>query len=545
MLGHALLAVAEEVGATLIRTAYSTNIKERADCSAAVFGVEGNVIAQAEHIPVHLGSLLGIVEHIRQRHELSEIRPGDMFLANDPYSGGGTHLPDITIAAPVFYADQLVAFVANIAHHSDVGGRVPGSNAGDSTSIFQEGLRIPVVRIMSEGRLNRDLVDLVLLNTRTPGERWGDLQAQLAANRVGIRRLEQLYTRYGIALVQRCATELLDYAERKIRLAISEIPDGRYEFTDYMDDDGVGNDPLAIRVAIEVVGDRIRLDFTGTDPEAKGAINVVRTALLATVYFALKSALDPTIPPNSGYYRAIDVYAPAGTLVNPRPPAPVAGRTDTCQRVVDVVFGALARAVPEKIPAASNGAVTAIHLSGRNPRTDAYYVYPETLGGGMGARPTKDGLDGVHAGITNTSNLPIEALELEYPLRVERYALIPDSGGAGKFRGGLGLRRDIRILGHEATLSTHGDRQKFAPWGLMGGRPAQPASFVVNPDSEQHQVLDSAKVSDVLLQTGDVLSVQTAGGGGYGPPEERDPPARERDWREGKVVHDTSDEGGV
>ena len=516
VLGYGLLAVAEEIGATLVRTAYTTNIKERMDCSAAVFDLAGNVIAQAEHIPVHLGSLLGIVENIHQRYNLEHIAPGDMFIANDPYSGGGTHLPDIAIAAPVFYQEKLVAFVANIAHHSDVGGRVPGSNAGDSTSIFQEGLRIPVMRIMNQGVLNQELMDLIMLNTRTPEERWGDLQAQFAANRTGVLRLETIIQQQGLETFQQGCAALLDYAERKVQLAIGKIPDGVYHFSDTMDDDGLGGKPLNIAVAITIDADQIHLDFTGTDEVAQGAINVVRTALMATTYFAIKSVLDPSIPPNAGYFRAIEIDAPVDTLVNPTPPAPVAGRTDTCQRVVDVIYGALAQAVPDKVPAASNGAVTAIHLSGINPETGEYYVYPETLGGGGGARPTKDGLDGVHSGVTNTSNLPIEALELEYPLRVERYELVTDSGGAGQYRGGMALRRDIRVLGHEATLSTHGDRLKFAPWGLAGGEPGYKAQMVINPGASQARKLSSGKVSEVRLKPNDLLRVQTAGGGGYG-----------------------------
>ncbi|MEM7127769.1 MAG: hydantoinase B/oxoprolinase family protein [Chloroflexota bacterium] len=516
VLGYALLAVAEEIGATLVRTAYTTNIKERMDCSAAVFDLVGNVIAQAEHIPIHLGSLLGIVENIRKRYNLDEIQQGDMFIANDPYSGGGTHLPDIAVAAPVFHHGKPAAFVANIAHHSDVGGRVPGSNAGDSTSIFQEGIRIPVMRIIEQGELNRELMALILLNTRTPEERKGDLQAQFAANRTGVARMEAIVAQYGLIQYNSHCAELLDYAERKLRLAIDKIPDGQYTFHDYMDDDGVGQFPLKIQVQITVCGDQIHLDFEGTDGAAQGAINVVRTALMATVYFAIKSILDPTIPPNAGYFRAIEIDAPIGTIVNPQPPSPVAGRTDTCQRIVDVIYGALAQAAPERVPAASNGAVTALHLSGINPTTGKYYVYPETLGGGGGARPTKDGMDGVHSGVTNTSNLPIEALEMEYPLRVERYELVTDSGGTGAYRGGMALRRDIRILDHQATLSTHGDRLKFAPWGLAGGEEGGKAQFVVNPGSADEHVFASGKVSEVQLKAGDILRVQTAGGGGYG-----------------------------
>ncbi|BDG59539.1 hydantoinase B/oxoprolinase family protein [Caldinitratiruptor microaerophilus] len=535
VLGNYFMSIAEEMGARLIRSSYSSNIKERADCSAALFDRDGNVIAQADHIPMHMGSMLGIVRAIKARYGESGVRPGDMFVTNDPYSGGGTHLPDITVAAPVFYEGELVGFAANIAHHSDVGGRVPGSNSGDSTSIYQEGLRIPLVRLVSEGRLQTEILDFILLNSRLPREREGDIQAQIAANRVGVERLQEACRRYGVATVTGAMVGLLDYAERRIRLAIEKVPDGTYTFTDYMDDDGITDEPIPITVTVRVQGDSIHLDFTGSGRHAGGAINIVRTALEATVYFALKAALDPDIPANGGYHRAIRITAPEGTIVNAVPPAAVAGRTDTAQRIVDTVLGALAQAIPDRIPAACHSAMSAVMFAGFDAEGANYFVYPETIGGGFGARPSKDGMDGVQVHVTNSSNLPVEALELEYPLLIEHYGLIPDSGGPGRWRGGLGIRRDIRILGRDVEFSSHADRQKFAPWGLEGGMPAKAGRFVINPGTPQERRLASGKVSHVRLAPGDVLSAQTPGGGGFGDPLEREPERVAQDVLERKV----------
>lgn len=522
VLNNAFMSIAEEMGGTLVRTSYSTNIKERKDCSCAIFNVKGETIAQAEHIPVHLGSMLGIVSEIKKKYPLDKMSPGDMFVANDPYNGGGTHLPDITIAAPVFFNDEVVAFVANIAHHSDVGGRVPGSMSGDSTSIFQEGLRLPPVRIMEKGELQQDILDIILLNCRTDFERTGDIIAQIAANTIGTERLVDIMKKYGKDITLAGMEELLNYGERKMRAGLSALPDGEYEFVDYMDDDGVDiGKKLVIKVKLVLNKDTIHLDFTGSSKQAKGAINVVENALKATVYYALKAIIDPTLPPNGGFYRPVSIFAPEGTIVNPVPPASVGGRTDTCQRIADVVFGAMSNLVPKQVMAGCNSAVQTIVLSGQDERTGKFFVYPESLGGGFGARYNKDGLDGVHVHITNSSNLPIECLENEYPIMVDRYEIRNDSGGAGKYRGGLGFRRDYLIL-QKTSFSSHGDRQKFAPWGLFGGKDGDTGRFVINPGTDKEYVLPSGKVSGVELNEGDIISAQTAGSGGFGDPFERD-----------------------
>jgi N-methylhydantoinase B len=467
VLSNAFMSIAEEMGSTLVRTAYSTNIKERKDCSCAIFNANGETIAQAEHIPVHLGSMLGIIGEIKQRFSLENMNPGDMFVANDPYNGGGTHLPDITIAAPVFYNNEVVAFVANIAHHSDVGGRVPGSMSGDSRSIFEEGLRLSPVMLMKKGELQQDIMDIIMLNCRTGFERTGDILAQVSANIIGSERLVNVITKYGRDITLSGMEELLNYGEKKMRVGLSALPDGEYEFEDYMDDDGIDiGKKLLLKVKIVLKNDTIHLDFSGSSKQVKGAINVVEGALKATVYYSLKAIVDPTLPPNGGFYRPISIFAPKGSILNAVPPASVGGRTDTCQRIADVIFGAMSNIVPEKVMAGCNSAVQTVVFSGFDESRDKFFVYPESLGGGFGARYNKDGLDGVHVHITNSSNLPIECLENEYPIIVDKYEIRNDSGGAGKYRGGLGFKREYLIL-QDTSFSSHGDRQKYAPWGIF------------------------------------------------------------------------------
>jgi N-methylhydantoinase B len=527
VIGSALLSIAEEMGTALIRASYSSNIKERWDCSTAIFDPRGQVIAQAEHIPMHLGSLIMIVEEILKRYPVSRLREGDAFVGNDPYTGGSTHLPDITVASPVFHRGEPVGFVANIAHHADGSGR-------QTASIWDEGLRIPPIRVIEAGALREDVMELLLLNFRLPRERRGDFRAQLAANRIGAERLGELLDRYGRPTCLAAMEELLAYGERKIRAALREIPDGVYAFEDWMDDDGAGGPPVPIRVRITVAGESIALDFAGTGAQVAGDINVVYLALVATVYYALKALLDPSIPANGGFYRAIRVQAPAGSIVNAVQPAPVAWRTQTCQRIADVVFGALAPALPRKVIAATNGANSAWVFSGVDPRRGQYYVYLETIGGGSGARAGKDGLDGVQVHITNTSNLPVECLEMEYPLLVEEYGLVDDSGGAGRFRGGLGLRRTIRVLDGEATFLGTLDRGRFAPWGLFGGHAGGTGALLLNAGTPGEQALAS-KVAGWRLRQSDTVTIVTPGAGGYGPPAERERDRLARDLREGKV----------
>ena len=529
-----LLGAAEEMGITLIRAAYSPNIKERRDASCAVFDVEGRVIAQAAHIPMHLSSMVDLPRVLVEAYPRRSWRPGDMFVANDPYTSAGSHLNDIAIIAPVFVDGEVVGFVANTAHHADVGGRVPGSESGDSTSIFQDGLRLPVARLVTRGRLEDGLFRTILMNSRTPHERIGDLRAQIAANRAGTDRLREICRQYGVDILWRGMAEILDATERRLRDGISRMPDGSYEAEGFCDDDGREARPVRIRVAVRIAGDRVTLDFTGTEAQVPGAKNVPPVSLLATVYYVLKAVIDPDIPPNGGYYRAIEVVAPPGTVLNPLPPAAVAARFTTCQTVADVVLSAFAQVVPERVVAHCHGGTLAIY-SGSDPRRNEFFVDYEVYAGGSGARATKDGIDGIANHTTNTSNLPIEALESEFPILVERYAFVPDSGGSGRFRGGLSVVREVRGLHGDLVVGGWGCNQREAPRGLGGGGDGVPGAFeIAGADGAVRETARST-VPGLQLRAGETLRVRTSGGGGRGDPLDRDPALVLHDVRLDKV----------
>lgn len=527
-----LLASAEEMGATLMRTAFSPNIKERADCSTAIFDASGQVVALAQRVPIHLGSMVGAVDEIRARFKPEEIRAGDMFVANDPYNGGGSHLPDINIIAPVFCDGRIVAFVANIAHHADVGGMVPGSEAAICKTIYQEGLRIPPVKIVSEGQVNRDLVEMILLNSRTPQERDGDLKAQFAANVVGIRAVTGLMQRYGVDQTEATIAAYLDFTERRFRSAIARLPRGTYHAEDFLDGDREG-ETCRIQLALTVGDGQITFDFEGSGKQVESARNIPYRALLATVYTVAKSLLDPDVPANAGYYRTLQIKAPAGSVVGPRPPAAVGARSISCGVLGDVVAGALSQAMPDKALARS-GPHHLIVLSGTDPRTGDYFVNYETVAGGMGARPYRDGVDAVRVHASGASNLPVEALEHAYPFMIERYALWEKSGGNGTYRGGMGVLRDYRIIADDVTVSLSSERQHVAAAGMEGAAAGHPGEFVFNPGRPDERKLPAA-AGEVALPRGSVLRVATPGGGGYGAPASRETTAVERDRREGRT----------
>lgn len=517
IIGTGLLSIAEEMGQTLVRSAFSPNIKERRDCSTALFDWQGRTLAQAEHIPLHLGSLLGVVEKVAETFG-DDTRDGDAFVSNDPYLGGGTHLPDVTVVTPLFHDGELLAYAASIAHHSDIGGAVPGGIAGNTRTIYAEGLRIPPVRLARDGRLNEDFLCLLRANCRNPDQRETDLRGQLAANRLAGARLDELCRTHRAAGVREAVAELLDYGERRLRAAVEALPDGAYTYRDALDNDGVGDEPVPIEVTIHVSGGDLHFDFAGSSPQVAGAINVPTAALRATVYYAVKAVLDPDLPPNGGFHRAIRITAPERSIVNPLPPAAVGARTDTCQVVAGAILAAFASVAPEKVPAPSHDTSTSVVFSGVHPETGAEFVYVEAVGGGGGARPDRDGLDAIQVHVTNTANLPVEVLEQEYPLRVERHELREDSGGPGKFRGGRGLRRDIRVLCDQAVVSTHADRHERTPAGLHGGHPGAPGAFILNPGTPDEKRLPS-KIAGVRLSRDDVFSIRTPGGAGYRAPE--------------------------
>jgi N-methylhydantoinase B len=534
ILSNGLRSITDETFIALTRSAYSTNIKERRDHSTAICDATGRLIVQAENsIPIHLASMIGLMKHLMAKFGPDDIHEGDMFVANDPHVAGGTHLPDINMALPVFVDGALVAFVCNIAHHADVGGMAPGSMAGGMSEIYQEGLRIPVVKLFRRGELQRDLFDMLLLNVRLPEERRGDYNAQIAACRLGARRLREVIEKYGAETVLGSFDEIVTRTESRMRAGVGQIPDGVYRFEDVMDDDGLGAVDIPIRVRIEVAGDRIVADFTGTAPQVSGNINVTMNATQAAVAYCLKAMLDPDIPNNQGVLDVCEVIAPPGSMLNCLPPAPVAARANTSQRIIDVIIGALAQALPEAAVGAANGANTTAVFSGIDPRTGRGYLYLETLGGGFGGRNDRDGKDGVQVHITNTSNLPVEVIETEYPLRVESYGLIPDSGGAGKYRGGLGIRRVIGPVGHNCIFNGAGERFSNRPWGIFGGKPGGSGQFVRLGHNGDRRKLD-IKPSGIALGDGERIVVETPGAGGYGSPADRDAEAIAGDRAGGK-----------
>jgi N-methylhydantoinase B len=513
-------SVTDECFLTLQRSAFSTNIKERHDHSVAVLDSRGRLIVQAENaLPIHLASIGGLVEILLGKYS-GDIAPGDIFIGNDPHVAGGTHLPDINLAAPVFDGETLIAFICNIAHHADVGGAVRGSMSGGLTEIYQEGLRIPVIRLYRKGELARDTLDLLLLNMRLPAERRGDLNAQIASCRLGIQRIEHLTVRFGIHLLLDAFEQIVERSRTRIRNAIGALPDGEWSYADMMDDDGVAAQNVLIKLTIRKAGQGLVFDFTGSDPQVPGNINLTANAVRSSVCYALKALLDPDMPNNEGVLQAFEIVAPVASIVNCRAPGSVALRANTCQRVVDIVLGAMSAVLPERIIASANGANTSMVFAGEDPATGSPYVYLETLGGGMGGRNDRDGKDGVQVHITNTSNLPVEAIEMEYPLRVEEYSLVVDSGGAGRWRGGLGLRRVIRPVGHVCEFSGAGERFRRGPPGIFGGEAGKAGAFMLlRADGSMENL--PGKLTSLILHPGDAVAVETPGAGGYGSPKER------------------------
>jgi N-methylhydantoinase B len=532
VISHRLAAAADEMMATLVKTAYSPNIKERRDCSVAIFDPVGNLIALSAIAPIHLSSLQGLVQNITRRFELSDLRPGDGFITNDPYVGGGSHLPDITLAAPVFVDGRLAAFVANLAHHSDIGGKVAGSESADCTSIFQEGLRIPAVKVLGGGELRRDILEFVLLNSRTPREREGDLRAQIATNTIGIRRVQDIYARFGREVVDAGIVALLDYAEARTRAEIRKLPDGVFEHEDYLDNDGVGDTLVKLKVAVTIRGDTIHFDFTGTDPQVRGARNMPLSATQSAVYYAVKAITDPALPPNSGYFRAIGITAPEGCVLNCRPPAAVGDRSASGNILGDLLLGALAKAIPERVMAGC-GPLHGLIFSGVDPRRGEYFVDYETYAGASGGLADQDGRDAVRVHVSGAANLPIESVEQEFPLTVDRYELIADSGGPGEHRGGLATRRDMIIWAQQGKLAGRGLRQVHGAPGLFGGATGRKGIFILDPEGKPTKLPGS--FSELVVEPGTRVRVETPSGAGYGDPLARAPGDVAADVASGKV----------
>ena len=515
-----LKSIADESYITLMKSAFSTNIKERHDHSTAITNSKGKLIAQAENaLPAHLASMGGLIQHVIDEYG-ENIFEGDIFIANDPHVAGGTHLPDINMAMPIFSKNQLMGFVANIVHHADVGGAAVGSMSGGLNEIYKEGLRIPLVRLYNKGKIVNDVFRLLLLNMRLSDERKGDLNAQISACRLGVKRVRELISKHDEVYLNNTFEEILKRSKIRMQAAISKIPDGDYSFTDYMDDDGLNTKNIKISVTIKKKGKKILFDFSDTDEQVEGNFNLTFNATQSSVCYSLKALLDPDLPNNSGIFDAIEIKIPKGSLLNCLSPASVALRLNTCQRVVDVVLGAFIDILPKKILGAANGANTSAVFAGINPNNGQRYVYLETLGGGMGGRYSKDGKDGVQVHLTNTSNLPVEAIEMEYPLRVEEYSFVENSGGAGKYRGGLGIRRIIRPIAHKCEFSGVGERFKHSPWGVFGGKPGKPGKFFIKHKNGKITKL-SSKSSSIYTTEKDAIIMETPGAGGYGDPKKR------------------------
>ena len=532
VLRNGLSAVAEEMNASLTRTAFSPNIKERRDCSCALFDANGAMITQAENIPVHLGAMPSSVAEAIRAYPIDALEPGDGILLNDPFRGGA-HLPDLTLISPIFIEDELLGFAANRAHHADIGGAEAGSVAASSRSIYEEGLRIPPVRFVEEGTINEELMAVVEANTRAPRERRGDLRAQRAANEVGVTRAKELVARHGLDTVEAAVDEFQAYSERRMRSELESIPDGTYHFQDVIEDDGRGNEGLPIAASIHASGDTIEIDFSGSAAQTVGAVNAVRAVTLSACYYAMRAITDPDIPPNAGCYRPITVESPEGSIVNATAPAAVVGgNLETSQRIVDVIFGALSESVPDRVMAASQGTMNNLTFGGIDPRTGEEFAFYETQPGGFGARTGADGMDGVQVHMTNTLNTPIEVIETAYPLRVRTYALRPNSGGAGRYRGGLGVRKDFEVL-TETSCSVMGERRRTRPFGIMGGECGTPGNDTLVREGQETPIPSK---SSHTLEAGTVVRIRTPGGGGYGDPDDRPADEIDRDRRLGKVT---------
>ena len=537
MIKGALIYAAEEMGIALRKSAYSPNIKERMDHSCALFDPKRRLVAQAEHIPVHLGSMAMAVREGLSKYG-GTLGPGDMILLNDPYISG-THLPDLTLIAPVNLDGVLIGYAANKAHHVDVGGRAPGSIAGDSTELYQEGLIIPPVKFVRAGRIDDELANLIRSNVRTPEVQMGDLRAQIAANNTGARRLSELVEEHGFEAVQEAMEAIMDYSERRMRAEIKVMPSGVYEARDWMEDTGLGGGPAAIFVRVTIRGDEISFDYSGTSPQVEGPVNAPLGVTIAGIFFTLISITDPTITVNDGCFRPVTLHIPEGCMMNPRRPAPVVGgNVETSQRNVDVLMRALSNVVPGKVPAAGLGTMSNISIGGLREDGTPWTFY-ETVGGGSGGRPSSDGVDGVHVNMTNTMNTPIEALEAYLPLRFESYRLRPDSGGPGEWRGGCGIERSWTLLGPKAILSILAERTRIPPWGLHGGGTGGLGEYLLRrSDGGLTRLPPKCTVS---LVRGDSLVIRTPGGGGYGDSIRRDPELVLRDLLNGLVTGEAAE----
>jgi N-methylhydantoinase B len=526
---NALVAATDEMALALKRSAYSTNIKTRSDFSCAVFDADLRAVAQGFNQPVHLGSMVEQIPRAIRDYGPERLGPGDVIVTNEPFPSG-VHLNDVSLVSPVWHGDEPIGYVANLAHHVDVGGGAPAS-IGAFREVFQEGVIIPPVRLVQGGRIVEDVFRLLLAQIRSKRETAGDFRAQIAANVTGTRRLQAVADRHGRGALREAMAELLDYTERRTRAELELLPPGVYEAEGEIDEDGYTDEPVRLRARVEIAPHGVRFDTTGSDPQRRAPVNSTYAQTFSACAYALKCLVDPDLPVNDGFYRLVSLHAPAGTVTNCTWPAPVVGGWETNTRLVDVLFRALLEALPERLPAGTKAMMCHAGFGGVDVETGEYTCFLETFAGGYGGRFASDGPDAVQTHGQNTENAPVEETELNYPVRVERLSLIEDSDGAGRFRGGLGLRKDFRF-DRPTTFTVLADRTRNGPWGVAGGAPGGAAEYVLVRRGVETRL--GAKTT-IELEPGDVVSIRTCGGGGYGSPSERDPGLVAADVREGKV----------
>ena len=534
ILSSALTALTEEIEITLLRSAYSQVVKEAQDASCAIFTADGRIVAQPVVIPGHLGSMKYMLAACLEAFPNQTLSAGDVLLTNDPYQGG-SHLPDIALFRPIFHQNQIVAFAGCIIHYTDVGGMVPGSNPQRATELYQEGLVLPPVKLQEAGKPNETLLNLIKANVRNPHMFFGDLNAQEAALLTGERRVKQLVERFGPDNIREAMQTLIDNTARKAREEISAMKRGSYTFEDFMDHDGIDlAKPVGIRVRLDVLPDRLRFDFTGTDPQVKGPLNAPLSKTWTTVFYCVMCALSDEVSFNDGLSSVIEIYVPEGTLLNPRHPAPVNARSITVNRVADVALGALAFAVPDRLGAQACGVPTGVSFGGVDPRTGRNFVFYESYCGGMGGTQHGDGADAISTGTSNAMNIPVEAIEIDYPIRIRRYEMASGSGGSGRYRGGLGIIREYEMLAESASINVRGDRANFPPQGVHGGLNGSKSHYQLFEGGSQDGQDIPSKYSGVIQRNGR-LRVTTPGGGGYGPAADRDRALIDNDVRNEKA----------
>ena len=536
-----LLSITESMAIHMTRSSFSTQIKERQDFSVGIFDARGKLLAQGLNMPVQLGSLIGAVEALLRRYKIEEIAEGDSFVCNDPYLSGGQHLPDVSVVTPVFHDGEIIAFAANVGHHSDLGGSTPGSISPESKSIFEEGLRIPIMRIARAGVVDQDVLDLLAANSRLPEERQLDFKVQVAVNERGGDQTRELFLRMGLDRARTAIDDLLNYTSDRLHRQVAALPPGKHSYTTWLDDDGAGSEPVPIVATITLGGNSLSIDFEGTGAQAKGAFNVPASALQATVAYCLKALLDPELLPNAGMFEGVTVSAPKGTIVNPNYPAAVGVRSNTCQKVAGAIFGAFNEVLPpERRVASSCNLLPSFFFSGTLPDDKGFYVSCETVGGGSGARANADGMSATHVHVTNSLNYSTEVLENEFPLLCEEYGLVVDSGGAGTHRGGLGIGRTVRALRDDTGFSARSDAYIHGADGFDGGSAGSLARVLFNPGHDDERVLPT-KIAHFSLKAGESVRFETPGGGGFGPPTGRSIEAIAQDLRDGVISRPTAE----